>query len=86
MSSELQDEYASLAEKSFVTKPLVLDVVKTLQQKSEVARGVDTKKQEQANTYEKPENLDIRLHESLRILADWVNLQDDSYISQNSKN
>lgn len=86
VSSELQDEYASLGEKSFLMKPLVLDVVKTLQQKSDVARGVDPKKQEQANTYEKPENLDIRLHESLRILADWVNLQDGSYISQNSKN
>jgi len=72
-SKSLTNEYNLLSDKSYIHKPLVLNVVKELQEKSLEVRGVGVVEQNSSNPFKKPENLDIRLHESLRILSDWVN-------------
>ena len=89
----LNKEYKSLSKLSFPSRELELQVVKDQKEKSLLVRGImadenatslDTEK------FEIPKNLDIRLHEGLRILKDWVNYISVVQVTQsqgsNSKN
>lgn len=72
----LNEEYKSLADLSFPLKEFELQVVKEQKQKSLAVRGIKTDSNSTSTkfpSFAKPKNLDIRLHEGLRILKDWVN-------------
>jgi hypothetical protein len=71
---------------SFPSRELILQVVKDQKKKSLAVRGIP---QEDANhsinLFTQPESLDINLHESLRILRDWVNQTSYKQISHKTK-
>ena len=69
----LNKEFESLSDLSFPSRDLFLQIVNEQKEKSLAARGLANEDNNQTeNSFITPENLDIRLHESLRILRDWV--------------
>jgi hypothetical protein len=79
--------YESLSEKAFPLSEVKLQVVIDQTLKSLQARGENlspTSEKESAISFEKPKNLDIRLHESVRIMVDWIEILDDGEVSQKS--
>ena len=72
----LNKEYKSLSKLSFPSRELELQVVKDQKEKSLLVRGImadENTTSPDTEKFEIPKNLDIRLHEGLRILKDWVN-------------
>jgi len=73
-TESLSKEFDSLAALSFPCRELVLKVVQDQKEKSLAVRGLTGDEQNASkDLYLKPESLDIKLHESLRIMKDWVN-------------
>ena len=87
-TDSLNEEYKSLAELSFPLRELQLQVVRDQKQKSLAVRGIksdDNSSVPIASIFEKPKNLDIRLHEGLRILKDWFNFIKVAEVSQSKQ-
>jgi carboxyl-terminal processing protease len=89
----LNKEYKSLSKLSFPSRELELQVVKDQKEKSLLVRGImadENATSPDTEKFEIPKNLDIRLHEGLRILKDWVNYISVVQVTQsqgsNSKN
>ncbi len=74
-SKKLNEEMKRLAEKSFPTRRIRLDVVRQQDRRSREVRGEKIEEDGVAEKIDAPGNLDIRLHESLRIMADWIQLR-----------
>ena len=73
-SQILSDEFDSLKMLSFPSREIVLQVVKDQKEKSMAIRGLSNDEQNSTkDKFTQSDALDIRLHESLRILRDWVN-------------
>ena len=82
-SKVLTDEFDALKILSFPSREIVLQVVKNQKEKSMAIRGLTNDDQNSTqNSYSRSDTLDIRLHESLRILRDWVNETSYKQISQ----
>ena len=82
-SKILTDEFDALKILSFPSREIVLQVVKNQKEKSMAIRGLTNDDQNSTqDSYTRSEALDIRLHESLRILRDWVNETSYKQISQ----
>ncbi len=82
-TEQLSDWYDSFDELSFPKKEVRLRIVEDQLAKSRIARG---EKELETNSsiekeYSKPDSLDIRLHESLRIMSDWLSIREKSQIS-----
>ena len=82
-TEQLNELYDSLDELSFPKKEIKLRIVEDQLAKSRIARG---EKELETNSsiekdYAKPDSLDIRLHESLRIMSDWLSIREKSQIS-----
>ncbi len=85
-AKSLNEEFDSLSSLSFEKKDVVLQVVKEQQEKSLLARGVaDAETDDSNGTFSKPDNLDIRLHEALRILKDWISVRAMPQLSHNDQ-
>ena len=85
VSQALSKTYESLAEKSYPFSEVQLQVVKDQTLKSLQARGgtsASSGEKEPAISFEKPNELDIRLHESVRIMVDWIDILDGGQVSQ----
>ena len=85
VSQGLSNTYKSLAEKSFPFSEVNLQIVQDQTLKSLQARGEapePSREKETARSFEKPQELDIRLHESVRIMLDWIDLLGDGQVSQ----
>jgi len=81
----LNKEYKSLSKLSFPSKELELQVVKDQKEKSLLVRGImadENATSPDTGKFEIPKNLDIRLHEGLRILKDWVNYISVAQVTQ----
>jgi carboxyl-terminal processing protease len=84
VSQGLSKTYDSLAEKSFPFSEVNLQIVKDQTLKSQQARGESPEsvgEKVTARSFEKPKELDIRLHESVRIMLDWIDLLGEGQIS-----
>ena len=82
-NDELNDIYESFSEKSFPEQEIVLNVVQQQKEKSLIARGESLEGDVDNNeSFQKPENLDIRLTESLRIVWDWIDIRDGMNLSK----
>ena len=82
VSKELQETFKSFAEKAFPLRKTSLQVVKDQTRRSLEARGEEiTEDKPSKGKMEKPTELDIRLHESIRIMADWLELLEGKEIS-----
>jgi len=87
VSQALQKTYESLADKSYSFSEVKLQVVKDQTLKSLQARGGTPEslaEKESEISFEKPNELDIRLHESVRIMVDWIDILDGGQVSQKS--
>jgi len=85
VSQALSKTYESLSEKSYPFSEVKLQIVKDQTLKSLQARGgtpASSEEKETAISFEKPNELDIRLHESVRIMVDWVDILDGAQVSQ----
>lgn len=83
-NDELNDIYESFSEKSFPEQEIVLNIVQQQKEKSLIARGESLEGDVDNNeSFQKPENLDIRLTESLRIVWDWIDIRDGMNLSKN---
>ena len=84
VSKALRSAFKSLAEKAFPLRKAKLQVVKDQTQKSLKARGEETivEGESPKNKLEKPKELDIRLHESIRIMVDWLAMLEGEQVSQ----
>ena len=82
-TDQLNDLYDSLDGISFPKKEIKLRIVEDQLAKSRVARGeIDLETNSSIEEeYTKPDSLDIRLHESLRIMSDWLTVREKSQIS-----
>ena len=82
-NDELNDIYESFSEKSFPEQEIVLNIVQQQKEKSLIARGESLEGDVDNNeSFQKPENLDIRLTESLRIVWDWIEIRDGMNLSK----
>ena len=82
-NDELNDIYESFSEKSFPEQEIVLNIVQQQKEKSLIARGESLEGDVDNNeSFKKPENLDIRLTESLRIVWDWIDIRDGMNLSK----
>ncbi len=83
-SKSLSETYKGLAPQAFPFSRIKLQVVKDQTLKSLKARGEDSEpdKELSVNGFEKPKSMDIRLHESLRIMVDWFELLGGQKVSQ----
>ena len=82
-NDELNDIYESFSEKSFPEQEIVLNIVQQQKEKSLIARGESLEGDVDNNeSFQKPENLDIRLTESLRIVWDWIDIRDGTNLSK----
>ena len=82
-NDELNDIYESFSEKSFPEQEIVLNIVQQQKEKSLIARGESLEGDVDNNeSFQKPENLDIRLTESLRIVWDWIDIRDGINLSK----
>ena len=81
-NNELNDIYDSLRDKSYPEQDIVLNIVQEQNAKSLKARGEAVVQDFDKNkTFKMPENLDIRLTESLRIVSDWILLREAADLS-----
>ena len=83
----LSKSYESLSEKAYPLSEVKLQVVKDQTLKSLQARGENlspSSEKESVISFEKPKDLDIRLHESVRIMVDWIEILDEGEVSQKS--
>ncbi len=82
-SQQLNQEFESLSSLSFPSREFELKVVTEQKEKSLAVRGLTGMENNQTDgLFNKPDILDIRLHESLRILGDWVNENSLSQVTQ----
>ena len=85
ISNGLANTYDQLSDLSFPLRSVKLQVVEEQHQKSLLIRGEqkDSDYNSSADEFKKPDDLDIRLHESLRIMSDWLALIEGSPITKN---
>ena len=82
-NDELNDIYESFSEKSFPEQEIVINIVQQQKEKYLIARGESLEGDVDNNeSFQKPENLDIRLTESLRIVWDWIDIRDGTNLSK----
>ncbi len=77
-TKELNEEMKELAAKSFPARQVRLDVVRSQDRRSREVRGEKVEEEGVAEKMEPATNLDIRLHESLRIVSDWILLREEA--------
>jgi carboxyl-terminal processing protease len=77
-TKELNEEMKELAGKSFPARQVRLDVVRSQDRRSREVRGEKVEEVGVAEKMEPATNLDIRLHESLRIVSDWILLRQEA--------
>ena len=87
ISSNLNNTYKSFQGLSFPQKKVSLMIVKEQQERSKFARGITINDSNSSSEmdYILPENHDIRLHESFRIMADWITYRKISNSAFNTK-
>ena len=77
-SKQLNENMKLLADKSYPSKRIRLEVVRSQDRRSREVRGEKVEDEGIAEKMDSPSDLDIRLHESLRIMSDWIQIRADS--------
>ena len=86
-NKSMSDEFERLSENGFLKKKVTLKIVDAQNLKSRKVRGDNKPDQNSTNSYKLPTNFDIRLHETCRIITDWVDIiENDELISKKSYN
>ena len=81
LKDSMNKEFDQLTELAFLRKDITLDIVNEQNLKSLSVRGDSNNTADLTNIYSAPSSLDIRLHESLRVMSDWINLIEDKKLT-----
>ena len=73
-SDSMSDDFEILSKSAFVRKNINLNIVDIQNTKSREVRGEDNDDSNATNPYKSPSNFDIRLHETCRVMSDWVGM------------
>ena len=82
-TKKLKLEYESFSKMTFPQKYFKLNIVEDQERRSLAVRG-ESKDVNNSNPFEKPESMDIRLHETIRIMNDWIVLLQEEGLSKNT--
>ncbi len=80
-TDSMNDEFDELLKNAYAEKNISLKVVNNQNKKSLEFRGESNSSNFLNQSYSNPENLDIRLQESLRIMSDWVDIIESNELS-----
>ena len=83
-TSELSSQFDKLSKISFNKKEISLSIVQDQMQKSQEIRGDKNLDSNSSISFKKGPNLDIRLHETCRIMSDWLNIIEQKQVSRKS--
>ena len=78
----MNNEFEKLSESYFTFKKVSLDVVDSQNLRSLTVRGDENSTRDTENNFITPESFDIRLHESLRVMTDWVEILENRNVSR----
>jgi hypothetical protein len=81
VSKQQETKFNSLSHLVTPRKSVFLDIVDVQNLKSQAIRGESKNENPE---FEIPDDLDIRLHETLRILSDWLDILDNKSVSQHA--
>jgi carboxyl-terminal processing protease len=81
-TQKMNNEFEKLSENSFTFKKVSLDVVDSQNLRSLTVRGDENSTRDTENNFITPESFDIRLHESLRVMTDWVEILENRNVSR----
>ena len=70
----MTEEFDTISENAYLKKDITLNIVAVQNDKSRKVRGGDSNDLNSTNTFEIPDNFDIRLHETCRIMSGWVSI------------
>jgi len=73
-NKSMNKEFDTISEIAYSKKEIILNIVDAQNYKSRKVRGENSIDLNSTNSFEKPENFDIRLHETCRIMSEWVSL------------
>ena len=84
-TKKMNEEFEKLSKDAFLKKNIPLNIVESQNLKSRIVRGEETQDDNSTNSFSLPENFDIRLHESCRIMSDWVNIIETKQFSHSEQ-
>jgi carboxyl-terminal processing protease len=84
-TKQMNEEFEKLSKDAFLKKNIPLNIVESQNLKSRIVRGEETQDDNSTNSFSLPENFDIRLHESCRIMSDWVNIIETKQFSHSEQ-
>ena len=73
-NKSMTKEFDTISEIAYSKKEIILNIVDAQNYKSRKVRGENSVDLNSTNSFEKPENFDIRLHETCRIMSEWVSI------------
>jgi carboxyl-terminal processing protease len=73
-NKSMTEEFDTISENAYLKKDITLNIVAVQNDKSRKVRGGDSNDLNSTNTFEIPDNFDIRLHETCRIMSGWVSI------------
>ena len=82
-TKKLKLEYESFSKITFPQKDFKLKIVEDQERRSLAVRGESHDEKNSSNPFDKPESMDIRLHETIRIMNDWIVFLQEEGLSKN---
>ena len=73
-SESMSEDFDNLSKNAFTQKNINLNIVDVQNTKSREVRGYNKDGNSTTNLYKLPTNFDIRLHETCRVMSDWVGI------------
>ena len=77
----MTENFKKLLDNAFTKKNISLNIVNTQNIKSLTIRGESNSSKDLQEKFKAPESFDIRLHESLRIMSDWINILENEKLT-----
>ena len=77
----MYENFKKLLDNAFTMKNISLNIVNTQNIKSLTIRGESNSSKDLQEKFKAPESFDIRLHESLRIMSDWINILENEKLT-----
>jgi carboxyl-terminal processing protease len=81
-TNTMTSSFDKLLDNAFSKKNITLNIVESQNMKSLEVRGENNATIGRNDNFMAPDNFDIRLHESLRIMSDWIDLTENKNLTQ----
>jgi carboxyl-terminal processing protease len=77
----MNENFKKLLDNAFTMKNISLNIVNSQNIKSLTIRGESNSSKDLQEKFKAPESFDIRLHESLRIMSNWINILENKKLT-----